>query len=195
VQASAIVPGREEVLDLENLTTTRKLARLSFLIALSIILTRFLSLRVAIGGVEGIRIGFGALPIIFAGIAFGPLAGGMVGAVSDLVGYFINPMGAYMPHFTLTAFLTGFIPAIVMYVIRGNRVSYWQLLLAVAVGQIISSVILVPVFIQMLFGVPLEVTMLPKVISQAINIPIYAYMCKVLFGYNLINPGKEVEAM
>ncbi len=195
MQASAIVPGREEVLDLSKLTTTRKLARLSFLIALSIILTRLLSIRIAIGGVEGIRIGFGSLPIIFAGIAFGPLAGGLVGAVSDVVGYFINPMGAYMPHFTFTSFLTGFIPGLIMYVVRGNRNIYWHLLLAIAIGQIISTVILVPLFIQMLFGVPLEVTLLPKIISQAINIPVYAYLCRVLFSYNLVNPVHKLEAM
>jgi len=178
-----------------KLTNTKKLARLSFLIALSIILTRILSLRIAIGGVEGIRIGFGALPVIFAGIAFGPLAGGIVGAISDIVGYFINPMGAYMPHFTFTVFLTGFIPGILMRIIGGNKGSYWQLLVAIAAGQIVSSVILVPIFLQMLFGVPFEVTILPKVISQAIMIPVYAYMCRVLFSYNLINPGQEVEVM
>jgi len=180
---------------MKNLTNTKKLARLSFLIALNIILTRFLSLRIAIGGVEGIRIASRSRPVIFVGIAFGPIAGGIVGGIADIVGYFINPMGAYMPHFTLTAFLTGFIPGIVMKIMVGNKNRYWQLLLAIATGQIISSVILVPIFLQMLFGVPIEVTILPKVISQAIMIPVYAYMCRVLFSYNLINPGKEVEAM
>ncbi|MFP4017550.1 MAG: folate family ECF transporter S component, partial [Halanaerobiales bacterium] len=97
--------------------STRRMVYLSFLIALSIILTRVFSLRIAIGGVEGIRIGFGALPIILASVLFGPLAGGIVGAVSDVLGFFINPMGAYMPHFTLTAFLTGFIPGFIVYYI------------------------------------------------------------------------------
>ena len=107
--------------DLIKLDTTKRLARLSFLIALSIILTRFLSLRIAIGGVGGIRIGFGVLPIILAGIGFGPLAGGIVGAISDIVGYFINPIGTYMLHFTLTSFLTGFIPGFLIYISKGNK--------------------------------------------------------------------------
>jgi len=44
--------------------SSHKITNMSFLIALSIILTRFASLRIAIGGVEGIRIGLGKLPII-----------------------------------------------------------------------------------------------------------------------------------
>ncbi|MFH0926580.1 MAG: folate family ECF transporter S component, partial [bacterium] len=82
--------------------SSHKITTMGLLIAMSIILTRIASLRIAIGGVEGIRIGFGGLPIILGGVLFGPLSGGLIGAISDVVGYFINPMGAYMPHFTLT---------------------------------------------------------------------------------------------
>lgn len=174
--------------------STRKMARLSFLIALSIILTRLLSVRIALGGVEGIRIGFGGLPIVFAGIAFGPLAGGIVGAVSDLLGYWINPIGAYMPHFTFTAFLTGFIPGVVYYLLRKSN-NFWALLAAIGIGQTISSVILVPVFIQMLFGLPLEVTLLPRVIGQAVNIPVYAYLTRVLLNYDLITSPEDLKAI
>mgnify|MGYP006289142375 CR=1 FL=1 len=169
-----------------NSLNTRKLTRLSLLIALSIILTRILSLRIAVGGVEGVRIGFGALPVIFAGFAFGPLAGGIVGAISDLAGYFINPMGAYMPHFTFTAFLTGFIPAFVLYKLGNNNKNYFLLLISILIGQVISSIILVPLFIKLLFEVPLKVTMVSKLISQAIIVPINAYICKVLFNYDVI---------
>ncbi len=62
------------------------------LISLNIDLRRIASIRIAIGGIEGIRIGFGALPVILAGIMFGPTAGGIVGAAGDMVGYYINPL-------------------------------------------------------------------------------------------------------
>jgi len=38
--------------------------------------------------------------------------------LSDLLGYFINPMGAYIPHFTLTSALAGMIPATILILIR-----------------------------------------------------------------------------
>ncbi|MEI6157806.1 MAG: folate family ECF transporter S component, partial [Atribacterota bacterium] len=89
---------------------TRSVVLQGLLIALGVILTRFASIRVSIGGIEGIRIGVGTLPIMMAGILMGPLSGSLVGCLVDIIGYALNPMGPYMPHFTLTAALYGFIP-------------------------------------------------------------------------------------
>ncbi|NLM97490.1 MAG: folate family ECF transporter S component, partial [Halanaerobiaceae bacterium] len=154
-------------------TSSYRLVFMSFLIALSIILTRILSIRVPIGGVEGIRIGFGGLPIIFAGVIGGPVAGGVVGAMSDMLGYFINPIGPYMPHFTLTSFLTGYIPGLIIKYVFRKKAGFYSLFTAIAIGQITTSVILVPLFVNMLFKTPLEVLLIPRVISQAVHIPLY----------------------
>ena len=166
---------------------TRKLVFLSLLTALGIVLTRFLSLRLPLFGVEGIRIGIGSLPMIFAGIVFGPVAGGLVGAVTDVVGFWISPMGAYMPHFTLTAFLTGFIPGFVMIYIFKNVRNFKTLLISIAIGQIITSIILVPYFIHILFGVPFKPLLIPRLIGQPINIIVYSYLVKILFKNEILN--------
>ena len=96
--------------------SSRIITNIGLLIALSIILTRIASIRIAIGGIEGVRIGFGGLPIILGGIMFGPLAGGIVGGVSDILGYIVNPIGAYMPHFTLSSALTGIITVLFLHI-------------------------------------------------------------------------------
>jgi ECF transporter S component (folate family) len=166
---------------------TRKLVFLSLLTALGIVLTRFLSLRLPLFGVEGIRIGIGSLPMIFAGMVFGPVAGGLVGAVTDVVGFWISPMGAYMPHFTLTAFLTGFIPGFVMIYIFKNVRNFKTLLISIAIGQIITSIILVPYFIHILFGVPFKPLLIPRLIGQPINIIVYSYLVKILFKNEILN--------
>jgi ECF transporter S component (folate family) len=164
----------------------KKMVYSSFLVTLAIILTRLLSFRMAIGGVEGIRIGFGSLPIIFGGIMLGPAAGGLIGALSDLIGYFINPIGAYMPHFTFTAFLTGFIPGVIMFYVFNKKITYLTLFIAIFTGQIISSVILVPIFLKMLFEIPLKVSMIPKVVGEPINVALYTYFIKLLSKKDLI---------
>ncbi|NLY05810.1 folate family ECF transporter S component, partial [Candidatus Sordicultor fermentans] len=79
---------------------TKALVYLGFLTTLSIVLTRLASIRIPLGGVEVIRIGFGQLPVIMAGIYFGPGSGALVGGLSDFLGFFLNPMGPYLPHFT-----------------------------------------------------------------------------------------------
>ncbi|AIS53285.1 hypothetical protein TKV_c21530 [Thermoanaerobacter kivui] len=136
--------------------STRELVFLALLVSLNIVLTRIASIRIAIGGIEGIRIGFGAFPVILAGIMFGPLAGGIVGAVGDMIGYFINPIGPYMPHFTITSALVGIIPPLILKPVKNPISSLWQLIIAIGIGQLISSVILVPYFIQLLFKVSME---------------------------------------
>ncbi|SNX53029.1 folate family ECF transporter S component [Thermoanaerobacterium sp. RBIITD] len=159
---------------------TRELVFLALLVSLNIVLTRIASIKIAIGGIESIRIGFGGFPVILAGIMFGPIAGGIVGAVGDIIGYYINPLGPYMPHFTLTAALTGIIPALILKPIKASKPSLWQLMIAIGVGQFISSVILVPYFLQLLFKIPMIATLPPKVVGEVIHVPVYALFTQIL---------------
>ncbi|TYP57567.1 ECF transporter S component [Thermosediminibacter litoriperuensis] len=103
-----------------------------------------------------------------------------MGAVGDLIGYWINPMGPYMPHFTVTAALTGIIPGLVMRIFKNEQPALWQLFLAIAVGQIITSVLLVPYFLYKLFGVPLVYKMSTAFLVQAFNVPIYTVFTRLL---------------
>ncbi|MBU5293984.1 folate family ECF transporter S component [Anaerosalibacter bizertensis] len=160
--------------------STRNMVYYAILMALNVVLTRVGSIRIGGGGVELVRIGFGGYPIIFAGIAFGPLAGGIVGTIGDIVGHFMSPMGPYMPHFTMTAALTGIIPGIVMMLFKENKNSFWKLLLAIGIGQVITSVLLVPYFMKTLFSVPLVTTIPGRAISQAVQIPLYAFITQTI---------------
>ena len=86
---------------------TRSLQILTFsalLSAISIVCGKYLAINLG----EVLRFSFENLPIIFAGIGFGPLVGGAVGLAADLlgcllVGYAINPL------VTLGAAAIGFI--------------------------------------------------------------------------------------
>ncbi|MSS43183.1 folate family ECF transporter S component [Anaerosalibacter bizertensis] len=160
--------------------STRNMVYYAILMALNVVLTRVGSIRIGGGGVELVRIGFGGYPIIFAGIAFGPLAGGIVGTIGDIVGHFMSPMGPYMPHFTMTAALTGIIPGIVMMLFKENKNSFWKLLVAIGIGQVITSVLLVPYFMKTLFSVPLVTTIPGRAISQAVQIPLYAFITQTI---------------
>jgi len=167
--------------------SSHKITTMGLLIALSIILTRIASLRIAIGGVEGIRIGLGRLPIILGGIIFGPLAGGLIGAFSDLLGYFINPIGAYMPHFTLTSALTGIIPATILILMRKKyEPNIFDLGIAITAGQVITSIILIPYFLNILFGLPWKVLMPPRILAEPIQIFIYTYTINIILKRNIL---------
>ncbi|NLJ79226.1 MAG: folate family ECF transporter S component [Tissierellia bacterium] len=164
--------------------STRNIAYYGLLIALNIVLTRIGSIRIGGGGVEIVRIGFGSYPLIFTGIVFGPVAGGIVGAIGDFVGYTINPIGPYMPHFTAVAALTGILPGLIMGMFKDKdaKSSIWRLLIAITIGQVITSIFLTPYFMQTLFSVPMITTVPGRVVTQIVQIPMYAYMTKILLN-------------
>ncbi len=148
--------------------STRQLVLMALLISITVILTRIASLRIAFAGVEGIRIGLGDLPIILTGMAFGPVSGGIVGAISDITGFYINPMGYYMPHFTLVRALNGIIPGIMF--IRNNEGYKKPLYIGwtVFVTLLITSIFLTPYFLRLTFNMPISVTIGPRIAALVI---------------------------
>ena len=75
---------------------------LSVLIALEVVLSRFLSFAV-----WNQKIGFAFVATAVAGMLFGMFGGAVVGGLADLVGALLFPIGAYFPGFTLTNALVG----------------------------------------------------------------------------------------
>ncbi len=180
---------------MEENYSTKRIVYMGFLIALSIILTRIFSISIAFAGVEGIRIGIGALPIIIAGIFFGPVAGGLVGAAADFIGFWVTPMGGYVPHFTLTSFLTGFIPGLMFIYVFKRSLNFWTLLFSIAIGQIITSMILVPIFLNSLFELPILSVLIPRLIAEPLHMIFYAYAINLLAEYNILKTSEQLNTI
>lgn len=77
------------------------LVRVAVLIALTVILERFLSISTPV-----LRIGVSFIPIALCGILYGPVWAGAAAGLADVLGTFLTPYGLYPP-ITLTAILTG----------------------------------------------------------------------------------------
>lgn len=126
---------------------TKVLAIAGLLIAVTVILERFLSIFIPIAGLPALRFGFGGIPAVLMGIIYGPFWGGIVGVVSDLIGVTINTGGApYFPGFTLSAFLRGFIPGLIFLVIKKNKIKFNFTLLNVFTLLVISFSIVALLF-------------------------------------------------
>ena len=124
---------------------TRTLVTLSILTALEIVLNRFLSINA-----WNTKIGFSFIPVAVAGMLFGPLGGAIVGALGDLVGAILFPIGAYFPGFTLTAFLTGLVYGLFLY--REQTIP--RIAAAVGINQLVLSLLLNTLWISVLYGSP-----------------------------------------
>lgn len=60
-------------------------------------------------GQNGISIGISGIFSIMPSLLFGPVYGAVVSGLTDLLGYLLKPMGAYLPLMTLVAALGGFL--------------------------------------------------------------------------------------
>ncbi len=143
----------------------KAIVMMAMLAAISIILGKFL----AIPGGNILRFSFENLPIIFAGIAFGPIGGALVGTVADLigcvmVGYVINPI------VTLGAFAIGFVSGTVYFLVKryshlGRGLSIG---LSVALAHLIGSVVIKTFGLAAYYDLPFLVLMLWRLLNYVI---------------------------
>ena len=168
--------------------SVRTMVKAGFLVAISIVMTRFAYIMVPLAGVSALRISFGDLPLMLSGMMFGPLVGGLTGLAADLIGFLINPQGPYHPGFTLSSILWGVIPGIIMYTLRGKKgydklFSFKNILIAVTVVTIVVSLGLNTYWLSNLFGKGFIVLLPTRVLAALISIPLNAIILKSLLKY------------
>jgi hypothetical protein len=150
---------------------------MGLLIALSIILTRVASLRIAIGGVEGIRIGLGRSG--WGNFRFSRLFYQSYGGL----------YASLYPNFCLNRYNS----CSYFKLSQENELNVLELSIAIAAGQIITSLVLVPYFLHTLFGLPWKILMPPRIIGAPISIFIYAYTINMILKRKcLIYSNNEV---
>jgi len=137
---------------------------MALLIALEIILTRFLSIET-----PTLRIGFGFLPVAIMAILYGPWWTGAAGIVGDLVGMTLMPKAAFFPGFTLTAFLTGVIFGFILY---KKPVTWKRTMLAALAVNIICSLFLDTIWLSMMYGDSFLVLLPARLVKVIIMIPL-----------------------
>lgn len=155
--------------------TTKTLCIMGLLIALEIILSRFLSISA-----WNIKIGFSFVPIVVAALLLGPVYAGVAAALADFIGAVLFPIGAFFPGFTLTAFLTGLVFGLFLY----RKQSFPRILGAVAVNQLILSLLLNTLWISVLYGSPF----LPLLVTRLVQ-------CAVLSAVQLVTVQLIVNAL
>lgn len=138
----------------------------------------FIALSVVINTMRFGSVSFGGFPIIYSGLVLGPVNGLIVGAVSDVLGFIIRPSsGGYNVVFTLTSALTGLIPIMVvkLFKVKYPNYKFYQVLLGIFIGQMLTSVIMAPYFQALLFGKNTFIYYASKAfVKQIVSIPLYA---------------------
>ncbi|MEA4923422.1 MAG: folate family ECF transporter S component [Eubacteriaceae bacterium] len=152
---------------------TVQLVVMAFMIALEIILTRFLSINTPI-----LRIGFGFVPVAMLGIMYGPLWAGAAYAVGDLIGAALFPTGAFFPGFTATAFLTGMVYGSIMH---KKKASWKRALAASAIVVLILNLCLDTFWLSILMGNGVLALIPVRLIKAAVMLPVETVMITLVW--------------
>lgn len=164
------------------------MVKAGFLVAISIVMTRFAYIMVPLAGVQALRISFGDVPLMMSGFMFGPVVGGMTGLAADIIGFLINPQGPYHPGFTLSSILWGVIPGLWM-LLWSKRTSFEEryslkkILLAVATTAAIISLGLNTYWLSNLYGKGFFILLPPRILATIISIPIHSALIKYLLKF------------
>ena len=157
---------------------TKKLITLSVLVAMDVVLTRFLSINA-----WNTRIGFGFVPMVIAAMMYGPLSAGIVAALADFIGAILFPTGPYFPGFTFSVFLMGIVFGLFLYKDR----SFWRVVVSVLITQFVISLFLTKYWVSCLYGANYKALLATRVVqsaiisaAQIIVIPLMAQLVKRL---------------
>lgn len=124
---------------------TRDLAIMALLIAMEVVISRFLSISL-----WNMKIGFAFVPLAYAAMRLGPLKAGIVGGLADFIGAILFPIGTYFPGFSFTAFLRGATLGLFLY----NKQTTKGIIIAVLINQLIISLGINTLWISILYGSP-----------------------------------------
>ncbi len=124
--------------------TIKTMTMAAMLTAMSVVIGIFCKSLLDFGG--GLyRVTFENLPIILAGIMFGPIVGGIVGAATDIISYLLSPQ-IYPINIivTLGATSVGLISGLFSKYIFKKR-GYARIILPAAFAHIVGSMIIKPI--------------------------------------------------
>jgi len=115
------------------------LVQLAMLVALEIVLNRFLSIRTPI-----VKIGFAFVPIVICATAHGPIWASLVYIIADVTGTLIEG-NVPLPGLTLSCACIGFVFGIFLFELDRSKLSsakmWTRIVLAVAINQLVFSLV------------------------------------------------------
>lgn len=155
---------------------TRTLVFQGLMIALHIVLARLVVIDLG-----SYRITIGSVCTVLTGLWLGPVAGGLNGLLSDLLGcllkgYAVNPL------ITVAAILWGVIPGATRSLISGSRVRKTAILsLSIVVTSILATLVFTTAGLVWIIGYNFYAIMPGRIVQWAIMTPIYCVLTAVLY--------------
>ncbi len=171
--------------------TARALALSAMLIALQVALSKFLMVQLT----PSLRLSIDSVPIVLAGLWFGPLIGGAVGCLADVLGTALFPTaGAYYPPLTLAFLIIGVSAGLMRRVLLTEKPNLLRAALLVLPGELIGSYLWKGLALSWLTGAPYGVLLVSRalpVCAVAVADTLLVFAVQLLVGRRMFAVRKE----
>ncbi|ADL03746.1 folate family ECF transporter S component [Lacrimispora saccharolytica] len=167
---------------LKELNNVPTVSVTGMLVALSVVLSFF---TIVISNV--LQISFGFLPLAVGGMLFGPVVGGIMGILSDILGYFVHPNGPFFPGFTLNALLTGTLYGFFLYKkhVTLKRVIFVSLTITLLVNMMLN-----PLWLSIMYGNAFFVLVIGRIVKNLLMFPINTALL-----YSILKPMERIRTL
>ena len=128
------------------------MVRLAAMIALQVVLSRWLSISIP----PALKFSFGFTAVALAAYLYGVPGACLVAALSDVIGAVLFPMGEFFIGYTLTATLTGLIYGLFLYRGRGKGLNDARVVLCFSLNAIIVTMLINTLVIAYQYGYRLQ---------------------------------------
>lgn len=159
---------------MKKIFTPRMLTWGAALVAINIILTKFLSITLTF-----VRIGFNFLPISFGSMMFGPVTGGLLAALADVLGVVVVGEPFFWGY-SVSACLYGLTYGFFLYKKEKN---YKNIAVCVILQTIFIDILLGAYWANLFFGKPYVIALLGRGADAIPMAFIKIYMIKHLWKY------------
>ena len=137
----------------------------ALLIALGIVLGELFSLQLT----QNMKIGVSFVATQLTATLFGPVVGGIMGGVTDILKFVMKPTGSFSFLWTLNAIVGPIIYGILLY---KKKFTFWRVLVSKAVVAIVVNVCMSCTWSAILYGNAFWALVPGKVLQQIVQVPI-----------------------
>jgi len=138
------------------------------LIAIGIILGQF-SIQIS----QSTKIGISFIATQLTAMLFGPVVGGIMGGVSDILKFIIKPTGNFLIGYTINAMVGPILYGIMLY---KKPISFWRILFSKAVVAVLVNLLLGCYWQYLYFGAAIVAILPGKVLQQVIQVPVQSVL-------------------
>ena len=154
-----------------NMTKTKKTVLSALLLALLIILSRFVAIQTQL-----LVISFSFVPIMMSAIWLGPKYSMLIAALGDFIGAILFPFGSYFPGFTISGGIVGAVYGIFLKRDFDNKINERKFIIGLIISSILvlilDGIFLRSLWLNILYGKAFWVIVSSRVIGELIKIPI-----------------------